>query len=184
MSSIVQDLELANRRGVLVQFYRGGFAHGDEPYQGYVHQTSPELAVVQLLSDRLDLDGYGIFRIPDITTLELEYPKQEFHESALVAKGISPRAPATVDLSSLGTALRTIEASYSLFVVHRELEDPDVCEVGRLKFCSDESYTLRTMSASATWVDDARHYAFSSITQIGFDGEYENTLALVAKLAG
>jgi len=184
VGSVVEGVRNAIERRVLVEFERAVIEPRGSSCHGYIHDASPELVLVQLLSDRLDLDGYCILRVADITRLALEYPRQVFYGRALSAKAIAGEAPARVDLSSVAAAFRSIEASYPLFVVHRELEDPEVCEVGRLKFCSQESYALRTISPEARWVDDARHYSFPSVTRIDFDGEYENTLALVAGLAG
>ena len=181
---IIDGIRSAIGRGELVQFHRSRIDANDSPWNGYVHGSSSELVLVQPLSDRLDLDGYCILRIADISDFALEYPRQEFHARALVAKRIAAAPPAPIDLSSIHSALRSIEACYPLFVVHRELEDPEVCEVGRLKFASSESYALRTMSPEATWVDDPKYYSFSSITRVDFASEYESTLALVAGVAG
>ena len=164
MSSIIDRIETAIARGVLVQLHRSRIVSDMSWWNGYVHKVSPELVLLQPLSDRLDLDGYSILRIADISHFAVDYPRQEFHLHALAAKRICCRPPAPVDLSSMESALRSIEATYPLFVVHREIEDPEVCEVGRLKFSTSESYTLCTMSPEARWVDDPRHYLFSSIT--------------------
>jgi len=168
---------------MLIQLRRSRIFADMSWWNGYVHATSSELVLVQPLSDRIDLDGYSILRIADISDFAVDYPRQDFHRRALAAKRIAAAPPAPIDLSSIESALRSIEATYPLFVVHREVEDPEVCEVGRLKFATSESYALRAMSPEAVWVDDPRHYAFSSITRVDFDSEYENTLALVAGVA-
>jgi hypothetical protein len=136
------------------------------------------------MGDRLDLDGYAAFPLKDVSDLKREFSNKAFYTKALELKGCHPKMPEGIDLSGIPALLRWIERRYPLVVIHRENVGPDQCEIGRLKMASETTYALRWITPTATWADDERTYRYADITQIGFDGEYENTLALVAASVG
>lgn len=147
---------------------------------GFAVSVSPDLLLLHSLSDQIDLDGFVALRMKDVTSLDTKFPRKDFYLRALQLKGISPRLPKGIDLSSMRSLLRSAGEHFSLVVIDRELASPGECEIGRIKLTSDTTYALRWLSSEGTWERDDRSYRYSDVTQVGFDGEYENTLALVA----
>ena len=63
----------------------------DSKIDGYVLAATEELALLQPIRDRLDLDGYDVLRVADITKLtRLTAKKAAFYETCLGLKGQSP----------------------------------------------------------------------------------------------
>jgi hypothetical protein len=76
--------------------------------------------------------------------------------------------------------LSSVSENFRLVVIEREERAPDECEIGRFKLLTDTKYALKWISPNAKWEDDPQTYEINDITRVTFDGEYENTLALVA----
>ncbi len=180
MSDVLKALRAAQRRKIIVQVARHELEPPEYFMHGFVLDCSPAFVLMQVISDRLDLDGYEVLRTPDITFMDSEFPQRRFYEQALGLKQIRPVLPEGIDLSSPRALLRSVEDHYPLIVIHREWAVFEECEVGRIKMAADETYTLKYISPTAEWLDDDQVYAYEDITRVAFDGTYENTLALVA----
>lgn len=168
----------------LVRVSREGIDPPGEFTRGFVVGASPELILLHLLSDRVDLDGYAAFRTADISSLDRDFPRRPFYLRALELKGPKPRTVEAIDLSDVRSLLRSIEKQFPLVVIERELVSPGECEIGRIKLTTETTYALKCIGLDATWLRDSQSYKYSDITRIGFDGEYERTLALVAAAIG
>lgn len=150
---------------------------------GYVVDVSGIAVLLNKVSDRIDLDGFEVLRLADVTSCARRFPESGFYRRALELKGIQPQLPvAPIDLSTVRTAIRSINEHYPLVVIHREAIEPDECAIGRLALEGEASFTLRWMTPVAKWVADRRRYRYRDITRVEFGSEYENTLALVAGL--
>ena len=148
---------------------------------GFVVGESAELILLQVLSDRVDLDGYTAIRKADVSERSREFARRDFCLKALALKRLRPVAPKHLDLSSVPSFLKSVDRNYPLFAIHRERVASDQCEIGRLRLSSGSTYALRWITPEATWADDEEVYRYSDVTRVDFDGEYENTLALVAR---
>ncbi|WP_340115238.1 hypothetical protein [Pelagibius sp. 7325] len=140
--------------------------------------------MLQRLSDRIDLDGYEVLRVEDVTSIDVEFDRAAFYKKALQAKAIKPSFPSEVVLTDMRNLLSSVNDKFSLVVIEREERVPDECEIGRIKLLTDEKYALKWLSPEARWEDDLRTYETKDVTRVTFGGEYENTLALVADLPG
>ena len=149
--------------------------------QGFVLGVSSELLLIERLSDRIDLDGFLALRLRDVTSLDIDFPRKDFYVKALSLKKLAPTVPSGIDLSNMRSLIRSVGERYPLVVIDRELVADGECEIGHIKVASESSYALRWLSPDATWQEDAKRYKYSDITQVGFGGEYETTLALVAE---
>lgn len=178
MTTFLEDAKAATEPPDLVDIGRSGLDNRGS--QGFVIAVSAELLLLHSFSDRLDLDGYTAFRIRDITEFRRDFRRKDFYLKALELKGIRPVPPVGIDIESVQGLLRSIERTYPLVVIHRERVVPGECEVGRIKLTSESTYALRWISPTATWEDDDLTYQYADITRVDFDGEYENTLAMVA----
>lgn len=146
----------------------------------YVIDVSETLVLLSTVSDRIDLDGYEVLRLADITSCRSDFRRRAFYEKALAVKRCEPEAPYPIDLRDIATAMRSIDAQYPLLVIARERVAPDEVAIGRLKAALATGVRLRWITPDAAWDEDRTLYRYSSITRLAFDGEYENTLALVA----
>jgi hypothetical protein len=180
MQDIVASLQAASTPPDLVRVSRGRLPD-DTPLRGFVVSASPVLALLHLVSDRIDFDGYAAIRIGDITDVDLAFRKKGFCMKALELKQLVPRTPDGVSLADVPSLVRSVQERYPLVVIHREIAAPDECEIGRIRLASASTYALSLISPEATWVEDGRSYRFEDVTRVGFDGEYENTLALVMR---
>jgi hypothetical protein len=178
VATVFEEAKAASAPPDLVEISRDGLTQ--RPLRGFAVGASSQLVLLQFLSDRLDLDGYAAFPLRDVTALNREFPKKAFCLKALELKRCRPEVPAGIDLSGLPALLRSIEQRYPLVVIQREKVVPDECEIGRIKMTSENTYALRWITPTATWADDDETYRYADITRVGFGGEYENTLALVA----
>jgi len=178
----MSTLSEARRTGQLVRVRRDSIDPPDVYDAGYVLEISDALVLMQLVSDRLDLDGFDIVRTADITAWDLDFPRRTVYQRALTAKGCTPGNPGRLELSSMRALLQSVQERYPLVVVHRERVAPDECEVGRVRLSTDATYALKWVSPDGQWEDDERHYQYGDITRVQFGNEYEQTLALIAGL--
>lgn len=151
------------------------------PLRGFVVGTSPTFLLLHVLSNRLDLDGYEALRMADVTSIDQEFDRKSLFLDALRLKGLSPMPLGGIDLTDARSVLRSGQERFELVVIHREIVAPDECEIGRIKLASDTTYAMKWISPNGTWEDDGTKYRYSDITRVGFDGEYENTLLMVAR---
>jgi hypothetical protein len=150
---------------------------------GLLIDFSPELILLNKVSDRIDLDGFEMLRVADVTSLSQRFHRDAFYRRALRLKNLSAQRPAgVIELTNMQTALRSVEGSYPLIVVSCEAVAPDEVDIGRLASVTDDVFTLRTMSTRGRWMTDRTRYRFDDVTRVEFGGEYEMTLALVAGL--
>ena len=151
---------------------------------GCVLAASEDLLLLHRLSDRIDFDGYEVLKVKDVTHFNTDFDRKQFYEKALHAKSIVPSDAPDVSLSSMRHLLESVDAKFPLIVIEREVRTPDECEIGRIRLLTDMRYALKWLSPDARWEDDGQTYAIEDITRVTFDGEYENTLALVAGIIG
>ena len=184
MTDVEEDARTAAQPPDLVEIARDALDAERLPIHGFVVATGAEFLLLHVLSDRIDLDGYLAFRIGDISGLQRDFPKKSFYLKALEAKGIRPVIPEGIDLSDARQLLHSVQERYPLIVIEQERLYPEECVIGRIKLTSESTYALRVISPSATWELDDRTFRYSEVTRVGFDGEYERTLALVSTHAG
>jgi hypothetical protein len=157
------------------------FRNGLDPLTGYLVDESELFVVLHHVSDRYDLDGYNVLPRRDIQKLETEFDKQDLIERALRLKGLSPKPPKPLDLTSFRGLLESVQQAYPLLVIYCERVHEDECEVGRIRLTTDDTYVLDSITPNAEWELDDRPFKYGDITMLQFDGDYENTLAMVAK---
>ena len=180
---LLQDIASALSRHELVQIVRDRFDPDGVASCGCLLAASDRLLLLHRLTDRIDSDGYEVLRIDDISDFCVAFDRKTFYQAALKAKGIAPSAPPAVDLSDMRNLLASVDEEFPLLVIDREERVQDECEIGRIKLLTDTKYALRWLSPEAEWEDDHRTYEIRDVTRVTFDGEYENTLALVAGIA-
>jgi hypothetical protein len=135
------------------------------------------------VSDDYALDGYRVIRHADISHRLAEFERRPLVEAALRMKEQAPQAPqATIDLLSMSRAMESAQANYPVLVLAREAEHLDEVQLGTVRLASAATYVLRSLTPQALWLTDNHRYSFSGVTMLQFAGQYEQTLAQVAKV--
>ncbi len=176
------DVELgeALSERILVRISRGEFEATCPEFEGYVLACGESLVCIANLDDRVRFNGVDIFYRDQITALEVPAPHATFYESALRLRGDEAPAPPPVDLSSMRSVLESVSRIAPLVVVHREVQEPDVCEIGQITALDGETFQMREIDPDADWADDSTEFRYEDVSRVGFAGEYEAALALVA----
>ena len=180
LDELLKALNQAKRQRTLCQMGRQELDDEDFFFHGFIMDYSERHVLIQLVSDRFDLDGWEVLKTPDITFIDSEFEQRKFLENTLRVRGIQPVEVQGIDLTDTRSMLRSVEKRFPLLVIHREWVSDGDCEVGRIKMAADEFYTLKSISPTAEWVDDDKVYRYSDVTRVCFGGDYETTLAKVA----
>lgn len=175
-------LAAAIRSGALVQIGRHRLEEPTVFSTGFVVGASDALVCLHSVSDRIDLDGFEVVRVRDITSASADFPRKVFYERALALKGIVPEPGPAVDLSDLARAVATISERYPLLAFARERTAADELSIGQVVQVLRTGFRVRHIDLSAVLEEDAEFEPFAGITRLQFGGEYETTLALVAGL--
>ena len=182
LRGIDAKLSRAKLENVPVRIERSSVENAKGWLDGYVADFSEKLILIEVIGDHIRLDGWNILRKKDITTLEVPNPRYEFYEEALRLQGDRRGKLPRLQLDNVRTALETVNAASPLVVVHQELIDPDVCEIGRILEFNTRSFVMQTMGLHAEFHEEVDTFNYSDVTRIDFGGGYENALALVAGL--
>jgi hypothetical protein len=148
---------------------------------GFVLACNDEFTFIHEFDNQIfRLDGYCIFKNDSVKNYRV-YDKDEYFLNEVIrVKNIEPQAVPTISIESWAEILRTVNESFPLIVIEREKIDNQVCYIGKLDELKKKSFSLREINPSADW-DKSFSYKYADLTKIGFNGEYENTLILVAE---
>ena len=152
----------------------------ESEFSGIVQALGEELVAVALLDDRVRMGGVDILRLASISDVELPAPHADFYETALRLRGEVVPSPDDVDLSGWRGVLETVSGIAPLVVIHREEVEAEVCEVGQLLSLGSEDFELREIDPDADWYEEHTRIPYSELTRVGYGGDYEAALALVA----
>ena len=173
-------LDEAFKENTLVRIARGEFDETCPEFDGYVLGCSESLMCLSILDDRIRFNGIEIFYRNQITELDVPTPHATFYETALRMRGdLAPDQP-PIDLSSMQSVLESLTKIAPLVVIHRELQEPDICEIGKLTGFDATTFQLREIDPDADWADEPTEFRYEDVSRVGFGGEYESALALVA----
>ena len=177
---ILKKINTARRYTKLVLCYRRclqeGYGCCD---RGYVVDANEKYVLLHAVDDRIELDGYVLLRMGDVTEVNFDFDTHRFIEKALAIRKQQPERPALVDLTTLETVLASIDEHFPLLVVHREEGGGVRRWVGSLESIGDKTFTLRSMEPDAKW-SGVKRIRFDEVTRIEFNGGYETALAQVA----
>lgn len=170
-------LQKACASGALVRLERSAF--DARPLDAFVLRVSDQLALLAPIRDRLDLDGYDVIRIADVTAVKRS-PKAAFYKRALTLKTQAPTEPASIAIDSIVGLLRSLKKLDKLAVITREAITPDECDIGRIVSSTRSHYRIDAITPTAKWEPDHRRFRIDDVTRIQLDGAYERTLAALA----
>lgn len=181
VTELSKKVVTARRYTKLVECYRGSLDEDGVYDIGFVVDGNDEFLLMQLVDDRIKLNGYSLIRVSDITELNTEVEHARFIEKALEIRKDSVERPVLVDLTDFNTILTSISQNFPLLTVHREEQDPETIYVGEVESVADKTVLIKEMNPDAKW-DGTKRIHLEEITRIDFDGGYETALALVAKI--
>jgi hypothetical protein len=151
----------------------------DGHVNGYVCGVGAELFFLCVVSGEIRFDGFQAFRFADVTKVSDPAPHHAFVTKALyLRKCRRPRVP-KIDLADMVALLQGVAAAFPLATIHREVVDPDVCQIGKVVRVSRKTVTLREITPDATWKRKLYRYALPEITRVDFGGAYEEALHAV-----
>ncbi len=179
--SFRQELEESIESHTLVRITRSVFESPGSFVDCYVLEATLDYVCCLIVDDRVRYDGFEIFRIADISSLQTPEPYAEFHETALLLRREVPPPYPTIELLSIRTILRSLNDVFPLLVIHREGVSTTTCEIGTITDFHSSSYCLWEIGPDACWDSHVSEYDYCDVTRIGFAGEYETALALVAE---
>lgn len=122
-------LQAAQASGGIVRIHRTF----PEVAEGIVLLVADDLVLLHHLSNRIDLDGYDVLRMRDVTEVETAFGQAEFFRRALELKGERAIVPAGIDISSMADAIATAAVRFPLVTLSRELEFADEVAIGRVR---------------------------------------------------
>ena len=153
-----------------------------EELNGFLVGTSENLAVVNVVSDEIWLNGYAIINLSDIFAVEAETLEESFGYRAIDAMGETP-TPITpaLNIESWATALATVPATTVISLACEE-DTPDEMYVGVVQSVTDTTVTIKEIDLEGQWADPV-DIALDDITRVDIEGRYEQIFtALAAKL--
>jgi hypothetical protein len=176
--SIRAELERSAREGRFVRVCREGLAA--PPAHGWVVGLGRSWVALQPVRDRLDLDGFDVVRVRDVTGVG---PSSR-ECSRLAAVRLRRQRPTAVlePLDRTADMLLGCSRRWGPLVLTREREDATVCEVGVVPRASDRSFTLRPISPSGEWEPEETRPT-GGLSLIQFGGSYETMLGRLARLS-
>ncbi len=149
-------------------------------FTGFVLDVGPEFFLLAIVSDEIRYNGFACIRLQDVRKLEALDPKAKFPIEALKKRGLrTPKKP-KVDLSDMGKLLQTAGQAFPAVVIYRERIAPDKCHIGRIVEVSKRRVSFVSLNPDATWDEEPSEVQLREITQVGFGGDYEDALVLVA----
>jgi hypothetical protein len=147
--------------------------------RGYVLDVGPQFFLLLLVSDRIWFDGFECLRIADIRSMKPD-PHAAFVEAALrKRRARRPRKP-PVSVRSVAGMVKSAGRAFPLVAVHREEIDSSVCWIGRVLRVREGRVSLLEIDPAAKWRDRATEFRLTELTRLGFGGDYESALHLVA----
>ena len=157
MSTTMQSY--ASHLGQLVTLERPEYHHRAE---GYLLEASEGWLLLHRASERMDLDGYELYRSRDVVSVRSDARHLDTLQRALAMKGIRPASPGPLDLSGARPLMESIQARHPVVVIRRERRDPHAREIGRVRLDSELTFTLHGLSPDATWEPDDRVFRYDA----------------------
>jgi hypothetical protein len=149
-------------------------------FTGFVLDVGPEFFLLAIVSDDIRYDGFSCIRLRDLRKLEALDPTAKFPIEALKKRGLrTPKKP-KVDLSNIGKLLETAGRAFPAVAIYRERIAPEKCYIGRIVEVTKNRVSFLSLNPDASWDDELTGIKLKEITQVGFGGDYEDALVLIA----
>lgn len=172
-------LRQAQQQGLLVRLWRGALEHGS--FCGYVAGVGREFFLLHVIGDGITDDGLYIMRHRDVTELEMPEQHAHFIGRALTLKGIARRQPMDFPLDDVAQVIAAAAHQAPVIGVHVDSEDEaEVCYIGRLTGCDEDTFGLQEISPDAEWLREVSQFAWGEVSTISMHDPYAEALLAVA----
>lgn len=153
--------------------------------QGFVLDVGDTWVLMAVLADNISLNGFSVFRLADVTTVEDRAEMSSFVSQTLVDQKTWPpsRPSRPVRLGDTRAMISDASLVSSVVLIYTEDVDEDVCFVGIPVGFTDRSVGLREISYTGTWTEDSSEWYFDEITRLDFGDLYTSRLLAVASKA-
>jgi len=158
------------------------FSHRFESYpiRGYVLDIGPKFFLMAIVCDRIWFDGFECFRLSDVSKVMID-PYARFAETALRKRRERiPKKP-RISVASVEELIMSAGQTFPLVTIYREKIDPGVVWIGKILGFEQDHVSLLEINPDANWENKRSKYHLKEITRVGFGGDYETALDLVAK---
>jgi hypothetical protein len=130
------------------------------------------------------LDGYTALRTADLRSSKPWGGKKNgFPGRALAYFEQSPVLPDGIDLTTTKTLIETAAERWPMVTIHVEVDDPQVCFIGKPLAVTSRTLRLLEITPAAKWDSEPTGYRLRNITRIDFGGRYEEVLHAVGRRA-
>jgi hypothetical protein len=161
---------------MLVKFTRP-FEQGS--FNGLVLDIGPRFFLIAVIEDGCRYNGFSCLRLSDVRELETPHRYAHFVTEALKKRGEhTPRRP-RVKVAGIEDLLTTASRAFPLVTIHREVIDPDICQIGRVEEVAKGRFSMLEIGPDAKWDDKPTEYRLRDITRVDFGGAYEDALNIV-----
>lgn len=141
---------------------------------GYLLGLSPELGLMHCFDD-FEPDGYTLFRVEDVLSHD-RGPHEVHWDRMLAGEGLlgGLNLPVEFDLSTLQSALESIQSKYTNVIIECEEdgEDEQTFYLGRLIEVAPSHVSLLYVDSLGNWDDTPSEIAVERITKVQFDTPY------------
>jgi hypothetical protein len=133
VTDAIELLQRAFRQDDFVVVHR--CIEGSDDVQGYVVGIGARWVLLNVASDDVFLNGYAALRLDDVVGVE-GGGHGHLLPRGLKALGEHPVVPRDVPLDGPAELSRALAARFGMLTIHLELDDPEVCHIGRLRCVS------------------------------------------------
>ncbi len=171
-------LERARNEQLLVRIRR--WIPGADVLEGFVVGLGHEWVALARLSDTIELDGWTLLRLHDLSSVKITPDREAFAIRALEAREQWPPAAPPVRLDDVADVISDVTGIAPMLSVHCELDRPDVCWVGAVRRLEGKTLRLLEVTTQAGWARAESSFDLDDVTRLDIGGGYEEALHLVA----
>lgn len=171
MSLKTQYLEKLQQEKTFVDIYTDLF---DDSNWGYIVDFNDEFIVLEKFSEESFPDGIIVYCQEDITRI-----RWECNEITSAEKLIDQSARAaipSIDISSIHSILKSVNAVFGHINVHVEQIDDEVCFIGQIKEMDEDTLVLHEYGTKKSLDRGFILLSIEDITRVDAGGIYERSL--------
>jgi len=163
------------RKRVLVRVQRKRFDDEGEYLDGFVVAVDRKWFCMHLMDNSMMLDGFSVFRVADISLLDVPQRRHLLHQKILRWRNSRMRKPRSLDLTSTRSILETAQAD-GIVTIYRERFLKGACWIGVAR-CEARTFRLLEIDCDGKWDGSSSEYRYKDVTRIEFGDAYSESLA-------
>jgi hypothetical protein len=135
--------------------------------------------LLALIDETIRFNGYQCLRLQDVKRLEAPARYGTFLVAALHKRKERVSRKPNIKLESIAELLESANRLFPMITIHREIEKPGSCWIGRVIEISKSAVLLHEIGPDAVWDKEPTKHLLSEITRVEVGGGYEEALQLV-----